>query len=227
MDQADGLAALIKLLSSSGQATRDSNAGPRDPRAKSRDQKHVKITKFAISGPLLISPTQHGDSRGFFSETFRQNTFEDAAGPTVFVQDNHSYSTERGVIRGLHYQAPPHGQGKLVRVTRGAVFDVFVDIRVGSPTYGQHLGVELSAENWLQLWVPAGFLHGFCTLTEEVEFLYKVTSYYNAEADGAVAFDDPDLGVAWPLDGAEPLISDKDRRGVRFRDFKSPFVYQA
>jgi dTDP-4-dehydrorhamnose 3,5-epimerase len=185
----------------------------------------VQISNLAIPGPLLISPTRHGDSRGFFSETFRADVFEPAVGSTSFVQDNHSFSTQRGVIRGLHCQAPPHEQGKLVRVTRGAVYDVVVDARAGSPTYGHHLGVELSADNWRQLWVPPGFLHGFCTLTEEVEFLYKVTSYYDAGAEATVAFDDPDLGVQWPLGGAEPLVSDKDRRGMRFRDFQSPFAF--
>ena len=126
---------------------------------------------------------------------FRQDAFEAAAGPVAFVQDNHSRSQRKGVIRGLHYQAPPFAQGKLVRVTRGAVWDVIVDARRGSPTYGRHVGVELSDENWRQLWVPPGFLHGFCTLSEEVEFLYKVTAYYSAAHDGAVAFDDPALGV--------------------------------
>ncbi len=185
----------------------------------------MQVSELAISGPLLISPTRHGDPRGFFSETFRQDAFEEAAGPVRFVQDNHSFSTRPGVIRGLHCQAPPHAQGKLVRVTRGAVYDVVVDVRAGSPTYGRHLGLELSAENWLQLWVPPGFLHGFCTLTEEVEFLYKVTSYYDAGAEATVAFDDADLAIHWPLGDAAPLVSDKDRRGVKFRDFQSPFAF--
>lgn len=184
----------------------------------------MQISELAIPGPLLVTPIRHGDARGFFSETFRQDLFEAAVGPVKFVQDNHSRSTQRGVIRGLHCQAPPHDQGKLVRVTRGAVYDVVVDVRAGSPTYGRHLGVELSAENWRQLWVPPGFLHGFCTLTEEVEFLYKVTSYYDAAAEATVAFDDPDLAIDWPLDGAVPLVSGKDRDGMRFRDFQSPFV---
>ena len=185
----------------------------------------MQVKQLEIPGPLLVSPTRHGDARGFFSETFRQDVFDTAVGPVQFVQDNHSKSTQAGVIRGLHCQGPPHEQGKLVRVTRGAVYDVVVDVRIGSPTYGRHLDVELSAENWLQLWVPPGFLHGFCTLTDEVEFLYKVTSYYNAGAEATIAFDDPDLDIAWPLNGVAPLVSDKDRRGPRLRDFHSPFTF--
>jgi dTDP-4-dehydrorhamnose 3,5-epimerase len=183
----------------------------------------MQIETFDIEGPLMLRPARHGDARGYFSEVFRQDRFDAAAGPTVFVQDNHSRSQARGVIRGLHYQAPPFAQGKLVRVTRGAVYDVAVDVRQGSPSYGRHIGVELSADNWAQLWVPPGFLHGFCTLTEEVEFLYKVTAYYSAEHDGAVAFDDPQIGVDWPLDGREPLVSEKDRKAPRLADMPALF----
>ena len=183
----------------------------------------MNIETFEIAGPLLLTPVRHGDARGFFSEVFRQDRFEAAAGPVAFLQDNHSRSSQRGVIRGLHYQAPPFAQGKLVRVTRGAVFDVAVDARRGSPTYGRSVGVELSEGDWRQLWVPPGFLHGFCTLTDDVEFLYKVTAYYSPEHDGAVAFDDPELGIDWPLDGAEPLVSDKDRRAPRFADMPAVF----
>ena len=183
----------------------------------------MQIDRVGVDGPLLLTPKRHGDARGFFSEVFRQDTFEAAAGLVAFVQDNHSRSQRKGVIRGLHYQAPPFAQGKLVRVTRGAVWDVIVDARRGSPTYGRHVGVELSDENWRQLWVPPGFPHGFCTLSEEVGFLYKVTAYYSAAHDGAVAFDDPALGVDWPLDGAEPLVSDKDRRAPKFADMPPVF----
>jgi dTDP-4-dehydrorhamnose 3,5-epimerase len=183
----------------------------------------MQIDSFDIDGPLLLTPARHGDARGFFSEVFRQDRFDAAAGQTVFVQDNHSRSGKKGVIRGLHYQAPPAAQGKLVRVTRGAVYDVAVDARRASPTYGRHVGVELSEGNWRQLWVPPGFLHGFCTLTEDVEFLYKVTSYYSPEHDGAVAFDDPEIGIDWPLGGAEPLVSDKDRRAPRFAEMPQIF----
>lgn len=183
----------------------------------------MNVSELDIAGPLLLAPSQHGDARGFFSEVFRQDRFEEAAGRIAFVQDNHSRSGRRGVIRGLHYQAPPFAQGKLVRVTRGAVWDVAVDARRASPTYGRHVGVELSEDNWRQLWVPPGFLHGFCTLTEDVEFLYKVTSYYSPEHDGAVAFDDPDLAIDWPLGGGEALVSDKDRRAARFADLPAVF----
>ena len=183
----------------------------------------MQVETFEIAGPLLITPPRYGDARGFFSEVFRQDRFDVAAGPVVFVQDNQSRSNGRGVIRGLHYQAPPAAQGKLVHVTRGAVYDAIVDARQGSPTYGRHIGVELSEDNGRQLWVPAGFLHGFCTLTDHVEFLYKVTAYYSPEHDGAVAFDDPELGINWPLDGAEPLVSDKDRRAPRFVDMPAVF----
>ena len=164
-----------------------------------------------------------GMHEGFFSEVFRQDALEAAAGPVTFVQDNHSRSSRRGVIRGLHYQAPPFAQGKLVRVTRGAVYDVAVDVRRGSSTYGRHIGVELSEQTWGQLWVPPGFLHGFCTLTDEVEFLYKVTAYYSAEHDRVVAFDDPAIGVDWPLEGAEPLVSDKDRHAPPLADLPALF----
>ncbi len=181
------------------------------------------IETFDIEGPLLLKPQKHGDARGFFSEVFRQDQFDATAGPTVFVQDNHSRSQARGVIRGLHYQAPPFAQGKLVRVTRGAVFDVAVDVRRGSPTFGRHIGAELSEDNWAQLWVPPGFLHGFCTLSEDVEFLYKVTAYYSPEHDGAVAFDDPQIGINWPLKGREPLVSDKDRKAPRLVDMAALF----
>ena len=183
----------------------------------------MQVETFDIEGPLVMTPARHGDARGFFSEVFRQDRFDAAAGPTIFVQDNHSRSNRKGVIRGLHYQAPPFAQGKLVRVTRGVVYDVAVDARRSSPTYGRHIGVELSEENGRQLWVPPGFLHGFCTLTEEVEFLYKVTAYYSAPHDGAVAFDDPPLGIDWPLNGAEALVSDKDRRAPAFADMPAIF----
>ena len=185
----------------------------------------MQVDSFDIAGPLLLTPKRHGDLRGFFAEVYRQDQFDAAVGPTVFVQDNHSRSARRGTIRGLHYQSPPHAQAKLVRVTRGAVLDVVVDARHGSPSYGRHVAVELSEENGRQLWVPTGFLHGFCTLTDDVEFLYKVTDYYSPENDGAVAFDDPDLAIAWPMQG-EASVSDKDRNAPAFKDLGPVFRFE-
>ena len=183
----------------------------------------MRIETFEIDGPLLITPARRGDERGFFSETFRQDAFDQAVGPTAFVQDNHSRSHRKGVIRGLHYQAPPFAQGKLVRVARGAVYDAAVDIRHGSPTFGRHIAVELSEADGRQLWIPPGFLHGFCTLTDDVDFLYKVTAYYSREHDGGVSPTDPDIGVKWPLNGVEPLVSDKDRAAPRLKDLPPIF----
>jgi len=185
----------------------------------------LKVESFDIDGPLLLVPARHGDARGFFSEVFRQDKFDALVGPTQFVQDNHSRSMTRGVIRGLHYQAPPFAQGKLVRVTRGAVLDVLVDIRHGSPTFGRHIAVELSEENGAQLWAPPGFLHGFCTLSDDTEFLYKVTAYYSPAHDGAVAYDDPDIAISWPADLLPAQVSDKDRKAPRLRDLPVIFEY--
>lgn len=183
----------------------------------------MDIRQLEIEGVLLITPARHGDERGFFSEVFRMDKFEAAAGPVTFVQDNHSRSAAKGTLRGLHYQSPPAAQGKLVRVTRGAVIDVAVDIRHGSPTFGKHVAVELSAENWQQLWVPPGFLHGFCTLTDDVEFLYKVTSYYSPANDGAVVFNDPDIGIKWPFPDDQLTLSAKDKAAPRLRDLPKIF----
>jgi dTDP-4-dehydrorhamnose 3,5-epimerase len=183
----------------------------------------MDIRSFEIQGPLLLTPHKHVDARGFFSETFRQDLFDAAAGTVRFVQDNQSYSARRGTLRGLHYQAPPHVQGKLVRVVRGEIFDVVVDIRHGSPSFGRHVGVVLSAETGNQFWAPPGFLHGFCTLVDDTEVLYKASDYYSPECDGAVAFDDPDLGIDWPLTGAELSVSDKDRRAPRLRELQPIF----
>lgn len=178
----------------------------------------MDIRALDIEGLFLITPRRHGDDRGFFSEVFRQDHLEAAVGPVRFVQDNHSRSSHKGTLRGLHFQSAPKAQGKLVRVTRGAVLDVAVDARPGSSTFGKHVAVELSAENWQQLWIPPGFLHGFCTLTEDVEFLYKVTDYYSAAHDGAVAHDDPDLAIRWPFPADARTLSPKDRAAKRLRD---------
>lgn len=184
----------------------------------------MKIVPLAIEALLLITPSKHGDSRGFFSEVFRDDLFTAAAGPVRFVQDNQSFSAQRGTIRGLHYQREPRAQGKLIRVTRGAIMDVAVDIRYGSPTYGKHAMVELSQANWQQLWVPPGFLHGFCTLTDDTEVIYKVTDYYSQAHDAGVRWNDPSLGIAWPFAESEAHLSNKDTTapllseiGVQFR----------
>ena len=173
----------------------------------------------------MLTPKRHGDARGFFSEVYNRAAFEEAGIHANFVQDNHSFSSQRGVIRGLHFQSPPHAQGKLVRVTRGAVIDVVVDIRHGSPTFGQHAAVELSADNWRQFWVPPGFAHAFCTLSADVEFLYKVTDYYAPKCDFGLAFDDPDLGIDWPVDLADAVLSEKDRAHPRLKDLPAYFTF--
>jgi dTDP-4-dehydrorhamnose 3,5-epimerase len=165
-----------------------------------------------LEGPLLLTPRVFGDPRGFFFESWNQQAFNAAAGDTVFVQDNHSRSS-RGVLRGLHYQLPPHPQGKLVRCVLGEIFDVAVDIRRGSPTFGQWVGSVLSATHHQQLWLPAGFAHGFLTLSEQAEVLYKTTDFWSRECERAIRWDDPDLAIAWPLEalaGAAPQLSEKD-----------------
>ena len=175
----------------------------------------MKATPTRIPDVLLIEPKVFGDDRGFFFESFNRRAFHEATGLNVdFVQDNHSKSA-RNVLRGLHYQlAQP--QGKLVRVTQGEVFDVVVDIRKGSPTYGQWVGEILSAENKKQLWIPAGLAHGFVVLSETAEFLYKTTDYYAPQHERCIAWNDPDLAIAWPIEG-QPLLSAKDAAGIAFR----------
>lgn len=170
----------------------------------------MRIEKTAIEGVLVFEPKLFGDERGFFMESFNQRLFDDAVGaPVAFVQDNHSRSA-RGVLRGLHFQRAPHAQGKLVRVAAGAVFDVAVDIRPGSATYGRWVGVELSADNHRQLWIPPGLAHGFLVLSDSADFLYKTTDYYAPQAEGSLRWDDPDLAIAWPDAGVAPVLSAKD-----------------
>lgn len=179
-----------------------------------------------LPGILLLTPRRFGDDRGWFSESWNRKTLR-AAGVDLpeFVQDNHSFSRQAGTVRGLHFQSPPHAQGKLVRCGRGRLFDVAVDIRKGSPTYGQWFGTELSFENGRQLWIPAGFLHGFMTLTPDTEIVYKCTDHYAPECDGAVRWDS--CGIDWPLSGIEPILSDKDARAPALADFDSPFSIEA
>lgn len=172
----------------------------------------MNVIKTPLDGLLIIEPTVFGDQRGFFYESFNAQRFAEQTGADVqFVQDNHSRSA-KGVLRGLHYQIQ-QAQGKLVRVTSGAVFDVAVDVRKSSPTFGQWYGLELSAENKRQLWIPAGFAHGFVVTSDVAEFLYKTTDYYAPAHERSVIWNDPAIGVAWPLDG-EPLLSAKDKAGV-------------
>lgn len=186
----------------------------------------MNVEALAIPEVKLVTPRTFRDGRGFFSETYSRRLFESAVANVEFVQDNHSLSRAKGVIRGLHFQIEPKAQGKLVRVTRGAVLDVAVDIRQRSPTYGRHVAVVLSADNWSQLWVPVGFAHGFCTLEPDTEVVYKVTDYYAPEHDRGLLYDDPDLGIEWPVNPAEAILSDKDRRNPRLRDSDAYFFYR-
>ena len=173
----------------------------------------MKATPLKIPDVVLIEPKVFGDERGYFFESFNQTAFNQTIGYEVqFVQDNHSKS-QKGVLRGLHYQLPPKAQGKLVRVIQGEVFDVAVDIRKDSPTFGQWVGEILSAENKRQLWIPEGFAHGFITQSETAEFLYKTTDYYAPEYERCIAWNDPEIGINWPLDQT-PVLSDKDQQGV-------------
>jgi dTDP-4-dehydrorhamnose 3,5-epimerase len=175
----------------------------------------MQVTPTAIPDVLLLEPKVFGDERGFFFESFNEHRFTEAVGQMVsFVQDNHSRS-RRGVLRGLHYQLPPHAQGKLVRVTSGEVFDVAVDLRRGSPTFGKWVGEILSAQNHRQLWIPPGFAHAFLVLSETADFLYKTTDYYAPTAERCIRWDDPTLAIQWPFDGT-PSLSTKDAQGVDF-----------
>ncbi|MFF7061215.1 dTDP-4-dehydrorhamnose 3,5-epimerase [Pseudomonas sp. NPDC008258] len=173
----------------------------------------MQAEPLAIPDVLLLTPKVFGDDRGFFYESFNARVFDEVVGLQAdFVQDNHSRST-KGVLRGLHYQLTPHAQGKLVRVVHGEVFDVAVDIRRSSPTFGKWVGAVLSAENKRQLWIPAGFAHGFVTLSETADFLYKTTGFYAAQSERCIAWNDPQIGIEWPHDLA-PLLSAKDQLGV-------------
>lgn len=163
-----------------------------------------------LSSLLLVTPKRHGDARGWFSEVFREDLFRQHAGDVHFVQHNQSYSAPKGTVRGLHFQLAPRAQGKLVRCPRGRVLDVAVDLRASSPTFGRHVAVELSAENGKQLWIPAGFAHGFCTLEDDCELAYLVTDYYSPEHDRGLRWNDPALGIDWPVDAASAVLSPKD-----------------
>jgi len=169
------------------------------------------VEPTCIPDVLLITPPRFLDGRGFFSETWNERRFTEAGIAGPFVQDNHAMSADRGVVRGLHLQIAPSAQGKLIRVVRGSIWDVAVDIRPGSPTYGRHAGAVLSAENWQQFWVPAGLLHGYCTLEPDTEVIYKVTAPWDRQAERGVMWNDPALAIPWPIAPEEAILSDKDR----------------
>ena len=183
----------------------------------------TEITPQSLADVLLITPKRFGDLRGYFMETYSQPRLAEAGFTGAFVQDNQSLSATKGTVRGLHFQAPPHAQAKLIRVTRGAILDVAVDIRPGSATYGQHVAVELSHENARQLLVPAGFAHGFQTLTADCEVLYKVTDVYAPQAEGGLLWNDPALGIDWPIAVGQALVNARDAAWPALAELKSPF----
>jgi dTDP-4-dehydrorhamnose 3,5-epimerase len=184
----------------------------------------IQVKSFPVPGPLLITPNRFGDARGFFSEIYSVASFAEAGINLVFVQDNHSLSTTKGTVRGLHFQTPPHAQGKLVRVVKGSILDVVVDIRKGSPTYGKHVAAELSAANWDQLLIPMGFAHGFCTLEPNTEIIYKVTAPYAPQNDTGIRWNDPALCIAWPT-FAGTVLSQKDAAQQFLAELDSPFSF--
>lgn len=184
------------------------------------------VTKTEIPEVLLVEPRRFGDNRGFFSEVFNAKLLAEHIGPLEFVQDNHSLSEKKHTLRGIHFQAPPFAQDKLVRCVKGAILDIAVDLRAGSPTFGKSICEELSAENWCQLFVPKGFGHAFLTLTDNCEVIYKVTDYYAPDHDGGIIWNDPDLAIAWGLDGdAQVELSAKDGQLPRLAQFSTPFVF--
>lgn len=186
----------------------------------------MHIEKTNLPGCVVLLPKRHGDARGFFSESWNKARMDDAGLRYDFVQDNHSMSAQQGTVRGLHYQSPPYAQAKLVRCGRGRLRDVAVDIRKGSPTFGHWVAQELSFENGKQLLVPRGFLHGFVTLEPNTEIIYKCDNYYSPECDGAIRFDDPDLGIEWGIAHDQAVLSPKDAAAPLMRDFVSPFDYE-
>jgi dTDP-4-dehydrorhamnose 3,5-epimerase len=183
------------------------------------------FTQLGLDGVILVTADRFGDDRGFFSETYNKRVWQENGVDVDFVQDNHSVSSQTGTLRGLHFQTPPFAQAKLVRVTRGSVFDVAVDIRRGSPTFGKWVGATLSATQWNQLYVPAGFAHGFVTLEENTEFLYKVSAPYSKENDRSIRFDDPSFGIEWPISSGQLVLSDKDKNAPFVHDVDTGFVY--
>ncbi len=186
----------------------------------------MQIKDTSLPGVKILTPQRFGDARGFFCESWSKRALKKQGLHFDFVQDNHSLSDQAGTVRGLHFQAPPHAQAKLVRCGRGRFFDVAVDIRKRSPTYGKWFGVNLSFENGKQLLIPAGFLHGFVTREPTTEIIYKCTDYYAPDCDGAVLFNDPDIGIDWNMGDVTPVLSDKDAAAPRLKDLNSPFVWE-
>ncbi len=184
----------------------------------------LDISRTSLPGVLVLTPRRFGDNRGFFAETWNQKRLQEHGIELNFVQDNHSFSQQTGTIRGLHFQAPPHAQDKLVRCARGRLFDVAVDIRKGSPTFGHWVGEELSFENGRQLLIPAGFLHGFITREPDTEIAYKCTDFYAPDCEEAVRWDDPEIGIEWGV-RENVVVSEKDRQAGGFYDLGSPFMY--
>lgn len=184
----------------------------------------MEVIPTAIPEVRIIVPRRHGDHRGFFSEVWNSRAMAEAGLGITFVQDNHSLSAEVGTLRGLHFQSPPHAQAKLVRVLRGAILDVVVDLRRSSPTFGRHVAVELSSRNWRQLLVPKGFAHGFVTLEPMTEVFYKVDAFYDPASDKGVRWDDPELRIDWRLDGLEPILSAKDREQPSWSELPAHFA---
>jgi dTDP-4-dehydrorhamnose 3,5-epimerase len=188
-------------------------------------EKHMQIRSLDIEAVKIITPAKHGDHRGFFSETYNKAALAEAGITIDFAQDNQSLSAQKGTMRGLHFQTPPFAQAKLLRVVRGAVFDVAVDLRRGSPSYGRHVSAVLSAEAWNQILVPAGFAHGFMTLAPDTEVIYKVSNYYAPECDKGLLWNDPALGIDWPLPAGGAVLSDKDTKQPLLAAFDTPFEY--
>ena len=184
----------------------------------------MQFENAEIPGLKIVTPMRHGDARGFVSEVYKQSDWRAAGLDLSFVQDNHSYSAPAGTLRGLHFQIDPAGQDKLIRVVRGRILDVAVDLRHSSPTFGKHVAVELSAENWRQLLVPVGFAHGFVTLEPDTEVLYKATSLYSPAHDRGLAWDDPELGIDWKIPAGGPFLSERDKHWPRLRDLMEAFA---
>lgn len=172
----------------------------------------MQVIETALAGVVIVVPPRIGDRRGFFSEVWNARNFSEAGIEAVFVQDNHAFSSLKGTLRGLHYQIPPAAQGKLLRVSRGAVFDVALDVRRGSPTFGRHISAILSADNWRQIWVPPGFAHGYCTLEDDTEVQYKVTEFYSPRHDRGIRWNDPMLMIEWPATAETAMVSERDQK---------------